>query len=80
MSASDGLAFLFAILLATVLGALYVAVLGWALAPGPAARRLCDRQVAILLDSRDATEVQRAGILVHEIPCDVVRRIPARAP
>ena len=71
---------LLVILVSAALGACCVGMEIWTLLPSPAETRFCDRQVALLLDSRDPLEVQRAGMLVREIPCDVARRIAARAP
>ena len=39
------------------------------------ARRLCDQTVASLLHSKDLVEVQRAGIIIREIPCSIGWRI-----
>ncbi len=46
----------------------------------PERTRLCDREVAILLDSRDAIDLQRAGILIRELDCNVSRRLVGRVP
>lgn len=46
-------------------------------APNPAAVRACDRAVAALLESRDPVELQRAGLLIGHLRCDVERRLPA---
>jgi hypothetical protein len=37
--------------------------------------RLCDQAVDALLHSKDLTEVTRAGIIVHEIPCGIWKRL-----
>jgi hypothetical protein len=36
-------------------------------APTTAERRLCDSAVASMLHSKDLVEVQRAGIIIHEL-------------
>ena len=36
--------------------------------------RLCDQAVAALLHSKDPVEVQRAGIIIHEVGCGISRR------
>ena len=41
-----------------------------------AARRACDRAVEVLLTSRDPVELQRSGILIHELDCSISRRLP----
>lgn len=41
-----------------------------------AARKTCDRAVDMLLTSRDPIELQRSGILVHELDCGISRRLP----
>ena len=41
-----------------------------------AARRACDRAVEMLLTSRDPVELQRSGILIHELDCSIGRRLP----
>jgi len=41
-----------------------------------AARKACDRAVETLLASRDPIELQRSGILIHELDCSVSRRLP----
>jgi hypothetical protein len=40
-----------------------------------AASRACDLAVTALLHSKDLVEVQRSGILIHELDCAVGRRI-----
>jgi hypothetical protein len=39
-------------------------------------RKLCDRAVDELLNSKDLVEVTRAGIVIQEIPCSIMRRLP----
>jgi hypothetical protein len=54
------------------------ALFGWALDSGgksDAEHKLCDQAVAALLHSKDLVEVQRAGIIIREIPCGVGRRL-----
>lgn len=41
-----------------------------------AARKTCDRAVELLLTSRDPIELQRSGILIHELNCGISRRLP----
>ena len=41
-----------------------------------AARKACDRAVEVLLTSRDPIELQRSGILIHELNCSISRRLP----
>ena len=41
-----------------------------------AARKACDRAVETLLTSRDPIELQRSGILIHELDCSISRRLP----
>ena len=41
-----------------------------------AARKTCDRAVEVLLTSRDPVELQRSGILIHELDCSISRRLP----
>lgn len=43
--------------------------------PDPALVRTCDREVGLLLTSQALVEVQRAGILVRALGCDVVHRM-----
>ena len=43
--------------------------------PEPAQVQACDRQVATLMTSHDALEVQRADILVHALNCAVAKRL-----
>ena len=43
-----------------------------------AARRACDRAVEALLTSRDPVELQRSGILIHELDCSISRRLPKK--
>ncbi len=38
-------------------------------------RKVCDRAVDALLNSRDPIEVQRAGILIENLDCSVSRRL-----
>lgn len=40
-----------------------------------AGEKLCDREVAILLASRDPIDLQRAGIIIREVPCSIGRRL-----
>jgi hypothetical protein len=37
--------------------------------------QLCDQAVDALLHSKDLVEVTRAGIIVHEIPCGIWKRL-----
>ena len=46
-----------------------------ALPPRQVQRQICDRVVSDLLTARDLVEVQRAGILVRELNCSVMRRM-----
>lgn len=39
-------------------------------------RRLCDREVAVLLNSRELVDVVRAAIVVNEVNCSIGRRLP----
>lgn len=41
-----------------------------------AARKACGRAVEMLLTSRDPVELQRSGILIHELNCGISRRLP----
>lgn len=41
-----------------------------------AATKTCDRAVEVLLTSRDPIELQRSGILIHELNCGSSRRLP----
>lgn len=41
-----------------------------------AARKACDRAVETLLTSRDPIELQRSSILIHELDCNISRRLP----
>ena len=41
-----------------------------------ATRKACDRAVEVLLTSRDPIELQRSGILIHELDCSISRRLP----
>lgn len=44
--------------------------------PNDAAERaLCDQAVPALLHSKDLVEVQRAGIIIHELNCAIGRRL-----
>lgn len=38
-------------------------------------RALCDREVHLLLTSRDPVELQRADILIRRVRCNVRRRV-----
>jgi hypothetical protein len=49
-------------------------VVVFALSPSAKDRQVCDALVQTLLTTRDAIELQRTGILVREINCDVRRR------
>jgi hypothetical protein len=40
-----------------------------------AARKVCDQAVAALLHSKDPVELQRADILIRELPCAISRRM-----
>lgn len=40
-----------------------------------AATKTCDRAVEVLLTSRDPIELQRSGILIHELNCGITRRL-----
>ena len=55
--------------------ALHVAALAISGVLGARATRACDREVGVLLTARDPIELQRAGILVRELNCDVVHRL-----
>jgi hypothetical protein len=46
----------------------------FALSPSTKARQVCDALVQTLLTTRDTIELQRTGILVRELNCDVSRR------
>ena len=54
----------------------FVILLGLDLKPFPATRKACDRAVEMLLTSRDPVELQRSGILIHELDCSIGRRLP----
>ena len=56
-----------------IFGAVLPVELGTDLA---AARKACDRAVEMLLTSRDPIELQRSGILIHELDCSISRRLP----
>jgi hypothetical protein len=43
--------------------------------PSQKAHAVCDRVVSELLNSRDLVEVERAGILVRQLNCDVARHL-----
>jgi hypothetical protein len=38
--------------------------------------RLCDQAVEALLHSHELIEVERAGIIIHEVNCGIGRRLP----
>lgn len=80
MSASGELSVLLTVVGAAAVIALCIGAETWALWPSPAETRFCDHEVALLLASHDPIEVQRAAVLVHEVNCDVRRRVVARAP
>lgn len=42
----------------------------------PSRTQACDRAVHALLKSQEPVEVQRAGILIRELGCDVGRHLP----
>ena len=44
------------------------------LSPGTKERQVCDALVQTLLTTRDTIELQRTGILVRKLNCDVTRR------
>jgi len=47
--------------------------------PAPRDKRAtaeCDRQVAALLTTHDALELERARVLIRELDCSVIRRLP----
>jgi hypothetical protein len=46
----------------------------FALSPSTRERQVCDALVQTLLTTRDTIELQRTGILVRELNCDVSRR------
>ena len=54
---------------------LWAAVL-WPTARDKRATAECDRQVAALLATHDALELERARVLIHELDCSVIRRLP----
>lgn len=61
----------------TLLGAATFAILfGLDSKPLPATRKACDRAVEVLLTSHDPVELQRSGILIHELNCSIGRRLP----
>jgi hypothetical protein len=41
----------------------------------PAEHVLCDRAVEALLHSNDLVEIQRAGVIIREMPCNIGRRL-----
>lgn len=47
--------------------------------PTPAQRAACNRVVQTLLTTHDPIEIQRAGILVRQMNCDIVSRMPPPA-
>lgn len=49
-------------------------VVFFALSPTTKDRQVCDALVQTLLSTRDTIELQRTGILVRELNCDVRRR------
>ena len=50
-------------------------LLAWVPGYQEAGRRLCDRAVDALVRSNDLVEVQRAGIIIHELDCSIRRRL-----
>ena len=62
---------------------LYVVV--WTLIEGPdnqlsRERRLCDREVAVLLNSQDLLEVVRAAAITSQFECSIGWRLPKTNP
>ena len=56
----------------------FVVLIDWYLDdPVHPKRAACDRWVETLLTSDDLTEIIRAGIIVREVPCSLVRRLKA---
>jgi hypothetical protein len=43
-------------------------------------RRLCDQEVAVLLNSQDLIEVVRAASITSQLECSIGRRIPKTNP
>lgn len=37
---------------------------------------MCDRQVAILLNTKDLVELERAMFIIRRLDCDIGRRLP----
>ena len=61
----------------TISSYIFSAILPGELGTGlAAARKACDRAVEILLTSRNPIELQRSGILIHELDCSISRRLP----
>ena len=54
--------------------------MGWVISlPWPhedAEHKLCDKQVPILITSKDLVDVVRAGIIVYQLNCGIGRRLP----
>lgn len=48
-------------------------ILGGTASPGE--RIACDRAVEAVMTSRDAIEIERGGVLIRALPCDVGRRL-----
>lgn len=42
-------------------------------------RAICDSAVATLMSTHDLVELQRAAVLIHELDCDISRRVPQEA-
>jgi hypothetical protein len=61
------------ILVAIAIGAVVYLALS-ALEPNAKEHKVCDALVQTLLTTRDAVELQRAGIFVRELDCDVSHR------
>jgi hypothetical protein len=63
------------LIVTALLGAMFMAGVLYLLLGSPtASSHLCDRYVDALLHSKDPLEVQRAGIIVHEVSCSITRR------
>ena len=54
---------------------LSIAAMSFPFPSDDAARRLCDQAVAALVRSKDSVEVERAGIIIHELNCEISRRL-----
>ena len=54
----------------------FVIIFGPELTGLAATRKACDRAVEAVLTSRDPVELQRSGILIRALDCNVSRRLP----